>query len=175
MKTHEEMISLIGNMFTDTYVAGARNDLVSFLDAKAQREELFAAVKDLYEEIADRGIRINDLLHELHRYREDITSEAKDWLETNPGKIWLSGIYGDAISHVDDRSLYPASKPEDLKEAFAKYSTIPDDGGKFSEQDLPFPDVEEAAPASEVEGSEDVAGPGPATTEASADAEGEEV
>jgi len=105
MKTHEELISLIGNMFTDTYVAGARNDLVSFLDAKAQREELFAAVKDLYEEIADRGIRINDLLHELHHYREDVAEERRR-------------------SHVDDAD-------------------------KFSEQDLPFPDVEDpdAVPA----------------------------
>jgi len=133
MKTHEELISLIGNMFTDTYVAGARNDLVSFLDAKAQREELFAAVKDLYEEIADRGIRINDLLHELHHYREDVAEERRR-------------------SHVDDRSIYPSAgdnREEWLRKNTTVFDYIPDDADKFSEQDLPFPDVEDpdAVPA----------------------------
>lgn len=156
MKTHEELISLIGNMFTDTYVAGARNDLVSFLDAKAQREELFAAVKDLYEEIADRGIRINDLLHELHRYREE------EYQRTH-AKLNMAEFYGKKISHVDDRSIYPSAvdnREEWLRKNTTVFDNIPDDADKFSEQDLPFPDVA-------------VAGLGPATTEASAEAEGE--
>ena len=149
MKTHEELISLIGNMFTDTYVAGARNDLVSFLDAKAQREELFAAVKDLYEEIADRGIRINDLLHELHHYREDVAEERR----RTHAKLNMAEFYGKKISHVDDRSLYPSREPDE---------EVPDHHDAFdamfpgcTPDDLPFPDVDDLAPAEEVEGSEE--------------------
>lgn len=164
MKTHEELITLIGNMFTDAYVAGDRKDLDSFRVAKAQREELFAAVKDLYEEIADRSIRINDLLHELHRYREE------EYHRTH-AKLNMAEFYGKKISHVDDRSLYPASKPEE---------EVPDHHDAFDSMfpgctpdDLPFPDVDDLAPAEEVEGSDVVAGFTPATAEASADAEGE--
>lgn len=191
MKTHEELITLIGNMFTDAYVAGDRKDLDSFRTAKAQREHLYDEIRDLYAELEHESyereqiqVELNKANHRIEGLQRDYDHmrEIKDRLlmlkrdkddELKVAKQMLDGIYGDMISHVDDRSLYPASKPEDLKEAFAKYSTIPDDGDKFSEQDLPFPDVDDLAPASEVEVSEVVAGVTPATAEASADAEGE--
>ena len=151
MKKLDEMITLIGNMFTDTYVAGDRKDLDSFRIAKAQREHLYDEIRDLYAELEHESYEREQFEVELQKAQHELEE-----CRRTHAKLNMAEFYGKKISHVDDRSIYPASKPEDLKKAFAEYATIiPDDADKFSEQDLPFPDVDDLAPAEEVEGSEE--------------------
>lgn len=149
MMKHEEMITLIGNMFINAYVAGDRKDLDSFRSARADRDHLFDEIRNLYAELEHESYEREQFEVELQKAQHELEERRRTHAKLN-----MAEFYGKKISHVDDRSLYPASKPEDLKKAFAEYATIiPDDADKFSEQDLPFPDVEDLAPASEVEGS----------------------
>jgi hypothetical protein len=148
---HEEMITLIGNMFINAYVAGDRKDLDSFRTARADRDHLFDEIRDLYAELESESYHREQFEVELQKAQHELEERRRTHAKLN-----MAEFYGKKISHVDDRSLYPASKPEDLKKAFAEYATIiPDDADKFSEQDLPFPDVEDVAPAEEVEGSDE--------------------
>lgn len=177
MMKHEEMITLIGNMFINAYVAGDRKDLDSFRSARADRDHLFDEIRELYAELEHESYEREQFENELKteqehrqnlyetirkmdaeivRLNDRIRETDTDILRLKEAKLNLGTVYGESLSHVDDRSLYPASKPEDLKKAFAEYATIiPDDADKFSEQDLPFPDVDDIAPASEVIGGDD--------------------
>lgn len=160
---HEEMITLIGNMFINAYVAGGRKDLDSFRSARADRDHLFDVIKELYAELehesyereqfenelkeADEKIKAHKL--ELNRLNEEIEmriAEKRAIFCGNPPTIGmkrrLSEIYGEKIEHVDDRSLYP-SKDDSIPDDADSNLMIYDDAVKFSEQDLPFPDVEE--------------------------------
>lgn len=157
MKKLDEMITLIGNMFTDTYVAGDRKDLDSFRIAKAQREHLYDEIRELYAELEmesyraeQNGVELKKAYEEIDRLNEDIDRRMKEKAAIFNGtpcpgmKKRLSKIYGSKLTEeVPDHhdafdAMFPGCTPDDL----------------------PFPDVA-------------VAGLGPATTEASAEAEGE--
>lgn len=180
MMKHEEMITLIGNMFINAYVAGDRKDLDSFRSARADRDHLFDAVRDLYAELEHESyerehiqVELNKANHRIEGLQRDYDHmrEIKDRLlllkresdKMKDAKLNMGAVYGESLSHVDDRCIYP-SADDNRVEWLKKHTTvfdnfpedgIPDDAGKFSEQDLPFPDVEEMAPAEEVEGSEE--------------------
>lgn len=134
MMKHEDMITLIGNMFINAYVAGDRKDLESFRFARADRDRLFDEIKDLYAELEHESCNREQLQVELLNANKEIIN-LREQIRSYESTIRK-------LTHCID------------------FDDIPDDGHEFSEQDLPFPDV-------------DVAGLGPATTEASADAEGE--
>lgn len=155
MMKHEEMITLIGNMFINAYVAGDRKDLDSFRSARADRDHLFDEIKELYAELEHESYERERLQVELMRANKEIINLRE---QIRKLQVEIQRLHEERYVMADKTALdnlFKDSTPEDLKEAFAKYATIPDDAGKFSEQDLPFPDVEEMAPAEEVEGSEE--------------------
>ena len=122
MKKLDEMITLIGNMFTDTYVAGDRKDLDSFRIAKAQREHLYDEIRELYAELESESYHREQFEVELQKAQREL-EERRRTPATNEASADAEG-------------------EEDYE-----FQTFCDD--------LPFPDVEEMAPASEVEGSEE--------------------
>ncbi len=147
MMKHEEMITLICNMFINAYVAGDRNDLDSFRSARADRDHLFDEIKELYAELEHESFE-----------REQFENELKTEQEHRQSLYETIRKLEAEIQRLNEQR-YCQADVENCKEM---YDEMYDDADKFSEQDLPFPDVA-------------VAGLGPATTEASADAEGEEV
>lgn len=179
MMKHEEMITLIGNMFINAYVAGDRKDLDSFRSARADRDHLFDEIRNLYAELEHEIYgreqfevelkeeqehkkslyeTIRKMDAEIVRLNDRIRETDADILRLKEAKMNMGAVYGESISHVDDRSLYPSAvdnREEWLRKNTTVFDHIPDDADKFSEQDLPFPDVEDLAPASEVEGSEE--------------------
>ncbi len=114
--THEEMITLISNMFINAYVAGDRKDLESFRSARADRDHLFDAIRDLYAELEHESYEREQFEVELQKAQHELEERRRTHAKLN-----MDEIYGKKISHVDDRSLYPSRKPDDL----------------------PFPDVED--------------------------------
>ena len=153
MKKLDELITMIGNMFTDTYVAGDRKDPDSFRTAKAQREHLYDEIRELYAELEHESYEREQFENELQKAQHELEERRRTHAKLN-----MNEIYGKNISHVDDRSLYPSAndnREEWLRKNTTVFDNIPDDADKFSEQDLPFPDVDNPAPASEVEGSEE--------------------
>lgn len=143
MMKHEEMITLIGNMFINAYVAGDRKDLDSFRSARADRDHLFDEIRDLYAELEQESYEREQFESELKEEQDHVQSL---YGTINKLQIEIQRLHEERYMMADTTAL---------KEAFAKYATIPDDADKFSEQDLPFPDVEEMAPAEEVEGSDE--------------------
>lgn len=155
MMKHEEMITLIGNMFINAYVAGDRKDLDSFRSARADRDHLFDAIRDLYAELEmesyraeQNGVELKKANEEIDQLQEEIErrkAEKADIFNGTPClgmKLRLSEIYGSKITDPDEEvpdhhdafdAMFPGCTPDDL----------------------PFPDVEDLAPAEEVEGSDE--------------------
>lgn len=144
MMKHEDMITLIGNMFINAYVAGDRKDLESFRSARADRDRMFDEIKDLYAELEMESCNreqfqmdLNKALHKIEGLQRDYDHmlEIKDRLlivnRSKDMKLKELGYMESDCSTV-----------EWLKKHTNVFDDIPDDGGKFSEQDLPFPEVE---------------------------------
>lgn len=67
---HEEMITLIGNMFINAYVAGDRKDLDSFRSARADRDHLFDEISELYAELEHESYEREQFEVELKEEQE---------------------------------------------------------------------------------------------------------
>ena len=148
MMKHEEMITLIGNMFINAYVAGDRKDLDSFRSARADRDHLFDEIRELYAELENESYEREQFEVELQKAQHELEERRRTHAKLN-----MAEFYGKKISHVDDRSLYPSREPDE---------EVPDHHDAFdamfpgcTPDDLPFPDVDDLAPAEEVEGSEE--------------------
>ena len=123
MMTHLDMISLIGDLFMDAYIAGQQTDMSSIQRARADRDRLLAEVRELYRALDDSEEHINDQKRELE-YEKEIRQSLYETI-----RKLEAGIQTEAeIRRLNE--------------------DIPDDAFKFSEQDLPFPDVEDLEGAS---------------------------
>ena len=123
MMTHLDMISLIGDLFMDAYIAGQQTDMSSIQRARADRDRLLAEVRELYRALDDSEEHINDQKRELE-YEKEIRQSLYETI-----RKLEAGIQAEAeIQRLNE--------------------DIPDDAFKFSEQDLPFPDVEDLEGAS---------------------------
>lgn len=136
MMKHEEMITLIGNMFINAYVAGDRKDLDSFRSARADRDHLFDEIRELYAELEHESYEREQFENELQKAQHE--------LEGLRHSVQLKNAEIRRLNEL----LYCQEDAEACMEMF-------DDSDKFSEQDLPFPDVEEMAPAEEVLGGDE--------------------
>ena len=130
MMTHLVMISLIGDLFMDAYIAGQQTDMSSIQRARADRDRLLHEVRELYRALDDSEEQINDQKRELEYERSYLKK------------------YGTESPDIRDIcDMYPIMdvKQEDWKRAsdILHGHDIPDDGDRFSEQDLSFPDVED--------------------------------
>ena len=123
MMTHLDMISLIGDLFMDAYIAGQQTDMSSIQRARADRDRLLHEVRELYRALDDSEEHINDQKRELE-YEKEIRQSLYETI-----RKLEAGIQTEAeIRRLNE--------------------DIPDDAFKFSEQDLPFPDVEDLEGAS---------------------------
>lgn len=116
MMKHEDMITLIGNMFINAYAAGDRKDLESFRFARADRDRMFDAIRDLYAELEHESYEREQFETELMKANKEIIN-LREQIRSYEATIRK-------LTHCID------------------FDDIPDDGDKFSEQDLPFPEIE---------------------------------
>lgn len=153
---------MVCDLFVDAYRAGASGQDGNYGIARVSRAKLIEKIAELYDEIEDLKISNQAYDHVLTKKNEEIAhlseeNERRHELirqivegRTCEGlKNRLSGIYGSKLTDPEnpDSPLWSDYEPGP--------DDIPDDGGKFSEQDLPFPDVEDLAPASELLGGEE--------------------
>lgn len=165
MMKHEEIITLIGNMFINAYVAGGLKDLDSVRSARADRDHLFDEIRELYAELEMESCNREQIQVELNKANHRIEGLQRDYdhmreikdrlLLLNRRKDEeLQNQQTESYCEQDIKTIDWLKKNTTVFDNFPE-DDIPDDADKFSEQDLPFPDVEDLAPASEVEGSEE--------------------
>jgi hypothetical protein len=135
MKTREEMLIMIGNLFFDAYIAGGRKDSESFTRVRAQRDKIYDAVVELYAELEHESYEREQIQVELNKANKRIEGLQRD--------------YNDMRDVKDRLLLFIREKDERLQEDDAP---APDDMEPELRDCLPFPDVEDMAPASDVEG-----------------------
>lgn len=154
---HEEMITLIGNMFINAYVAGDRKDLDSFRSARADRDHLFDEIRELYAELEHESYEREQIQVELNKANHRIEGLQRDYDHMLEIKDRLLIVNRSKDMKLKELGYMESdcSTVEWLKKHTTVFDDIPDDADKFSEQDLPFPDVEEMAPAEDVEGSDE--------------------
>ena len=170
MMTHEDMITLIGDLFIDSYIAGDRKDSNTYSNARARRDRMYEEVAELYGELEsesyqreqlqvelkDANKQIINLRDQIINLRDQVRSQQEEierrieekkaiFNGTPPTlgmKLRLSNIYGSKLTDTDEEvpdhhdafdAMFPGCTPDDL----------------------PFPDVDDLAPASEVLGGEE--------------------
>ena len=132
MMKHEEMITLIGNMFINAYVAGDRKDLDSFRSARADRDRMFDEIRELYAELEQDSYNREQLQVELNKALHKLEGLQRD--------------YEDMRDVKDRLLLFIRSKAEEDAEPDEE---VPDHHDAFdamfpgcTPDDLPFPEVE---------------------------------
>lgn len=140
MKTRLELVTMVCDLHVDAYMAGTRNSVEKFDSARADRRMLCDALDEVFDEMQDMKERIRDLEHE---YR--MTLEAAD---ADIAK------YKREVENLRDQVRSYQATIRKLTHCI-DFDDIPDDGDKFSEQDLPFPDVDDLTPASELLGGDE--------------------
>lgn len=140
MKTREEMLTMICDLLFDAYIAGGCKDSDSFTRVRAQRDKIYDAVVELYAELE----------HEIYE-REQIQFEYRKVLEAHDEDM------ADKNREIDSLRDQVRSQQATIRKLThtIDFDDIPDDAMMFSEQDLPFPDVDDLAPASEVMGGDE--------------------
>ena len=159
---HEDMITLIGNMFINAYVAGDRKDLESFRFARADRDRMYDEVKKLYEALDVCSETMDDLNREIAQLEKELkeakeANERKDYIINSTIFTDHSHPFADDVL-MDDGGKFSeqvAGPGPATTEASAEAEGEEDPGFQTFCDDLPFPDVEEMAPADEVEGSDE--------------------
>lgn len=129
MTRHADMITLIADLFMDAYMAGQQTELSSYNRARADRDRLFDVVRDLYAELEHESYQREQLEVELMKANNELAN-LRDLV------AGLGPATTEASADAEGEALY-------------------DDGDKFSELDLPFPDVEDLTPASELLGGDE--------------------
>lgn len=170
MVKQSELEVMVCDMFVDAYRAGQSCGDLAYNAARGTRSRLIKELGDVYAELESESykreqletelMKANNELANLHDHVSNLEEELERRIEEKKAifngtpptlgmKLRLSNIYGSKLTDPDnpDSPLWSDYAPTD--------DDIPDDGDKFSEQDLPFPDVEEMAPASEVLGGEE--------------------
>ena len=147
MIKQSELEVMVCDLFVDAYRAGSSGAEHTYGAARNGRAKLIEAIMDLYAELEQESYKREQLEAELLKANEIIAAQ-KDEIKRRM-KLRLSKIYGNKLTDPEnpDSPLWSDYEPTE--------DDIPDDGGKFSEQDLPFPDVDVCSPASELEGSDE--------------------
>ena len=133
MMKHIDMISLVGDLYMDAYTAGSRTDIETIRQAVRNRDRMYAALRDIYQELDDREEYINDQQREIEHLRNELKAEKE-----------MSARKEDLLQKL----LGPTD--DELKEWAG-----PDDMAPELRDCMPFPDVDDLAPASEVLGGDE--------------------
>lgn len=157
MLKYDEMITLIGNLYIDAYAAGDRKDLDTYRTARAERDHLIDKIKDLYAELEHESYEREQTQVELQKAQHQIEGLQRDYDHMREIKDRLLMTNRSKEETIRKLTLTDPDNPDSpLWSDYAPTDDdIPDDGDKFSEQDLPFPDVDDLAPASEVLGGDE--------------------
>lgn len=159
MMTHEDMITLIGDLFIDSYIAGDRKDSNAYSNARARRDRMYEEVAELYGELESESYHREQIQVELNKANKKIEGLQRDYdhmLEIKDRLLLTNRSKEDTIRKLMQNLTDPDNPVSPLWSDYAPTEDgIPDDGHEFSEQDLPFPDVDDLAPASEVMGGDE--------------------
>lgn len=123
MMTHEDMITLIGDLFIDSYIAGDRKDSNAYSNARARRDRMYEEVAELYgelesesyhreqfevelqkanNELANLRDHVSNLEEELERRIEEKKAIFNGTPPTLGMKLRLSNIYGSKLTDTDE-------------------------------------------------------------------------
>lgn len=134
MMKHEEMITLIGDLFMDAYMAGQQTDMTSIQRARADRDRLLHEVRELYQELEHESYEREQIQVELMKANNELANLRDEnerlhelWQDYTPNREEVPDHH-DAFD-----AMFPGCTPDDL----------------------PFPDVDDLAPASEVLGGDE--------------------
>lgn len=133
MMKHIDMISLVGDLYMDAYTAGSRTDIETIRQAVRNRDRMYAALRDIYQELDDREEYINDQQREIEHLRNELKAEKE-----------MSARKEDLLQKLlgpTDDELKEWAGPEDMEPELCDC--------------LPFPDVEDLTPASELLGGDE--------------------
>ena len=169
MIKQSELEVMVCDLFVDAYRAGQSCGDLAYNAARGTRASLIRKLGEVYAELESESYHREQFETELMKANNEIAnlrdqvSNLKEEIERRIEekkaifngtpclgmKNRLSEIYGSKLTDPDnpDSPLWSDYEPTE--------DDIPDDGGKFSEQDLPFPDVEVMAPAEEVLGGDE--------------------
>ena len=169
MIKQSELEVMVCDLFVDAYRAGSSGNEHNYGAARGSRANLIAKLGEVYAELehesygreqkeiellkaTKENINLREQVRKLEEEIERRIEEKKSIFNGTPCpgmKTRLSEIYGSKLTDPDnpDSPLWSDFEPTE--------DDIPDDGVKFSEQDLPFPDVENLAPAEEVDGADE--------------------
>lgn len=120
---------MVCDMFVDAYRAGQSCGDLAYNAARGTRARLIKELGEVYAELE----------HESYQ-REQFEAEL---MKAN-----------NEIANLRDQVLSYEETIRKLTHCI-DFDDIPDDGDKFSEQDLPFPDVDDLTPASELLGGDE--------------------
>lgn len=138
-----ELEVMVCDLFVDAYRAGQSCGDLAYNAARGTRANLINKIRDVYAELEHESyqreqfeVELMKANNELANLRDQVRSQQETIRKltlTDPDNT-DSPLWSDYAPTEDD---------------------IPDDAVKFSEQDLPFPDVEDLAPASELLGGDE--------------------
>ena len=136
MMKHEEMITLIGDLFMDAYMAGQQTDMSSIQRARADRDRLLHEVKEVYLELESESYNREQTQVELHKTLKELKAEKE--MSARKEELLQKLLGPDEDEELPDHhdafdAMFPGCTPDDL----------------------PFPDVEDLTPASELLGGEE--------------------
>ena len=126
MIKQSELEVMVCDLFVDAYRAGQSCGDLAYNAARGTRARLIAKLGEIYAELEQESYHREQLEVELMKANNELAN-LRDQVRSQQGTIRK-------LTHTID------------------FCDIPDDGDKFSEPDLPFPDVDDLAPASEVIG-----------------------
>lgn len=140
---------MVCDLFVDAYRAGQSCGDLAYNAARGTRARLIKELGEVYAELESESyhreqfeVELKQTIEERDRLKEEIErriEEKKAIFNGTPCpgmKTRLSEIYGSKLTDPDnpDSPLWSDFEPTE--------DDIPDDAVKFSEQDLPFPEVD---------------------------------
>ena len=129
MMKQSELEVMVCDLFVDAYRAGQSCGDPAYNAARGTRARLIAKLGEVYAELEQESYNREQFEVELMKANNELAN-LRDQVRSQQETIRK-------LTHTID------------------FCDIPDDGYKFSEQDLPFPDVDDLAPASEVLGGDE--------------------
>lgn len=134
MTRHADMITLIADLFMDAYMAGQQTELSSYNRARADRDRLFDVVRDLYAELEHESYQREQFEVELMKANNELAN-LRDQVRSQQETIRKLTEDDEEVPDHHDAfdAMFPGCTPDDL----------------------PFPDVDDLAPASELLGGDE--------------------
>lgn len=160
MMKHTAMIQLIGEVCIEEFVAGQKTDVESIKSARALRTRLFDAVRELYQDLEFETCereryevdlkKAKDKIEELVKDNDNLVEDFERVLDER------DKLRNDVRSQQETIRKLTLTDPDNPDSPlWSDFTPGPDDMEPELRDCLPFPDVDDIAPASELLGGDE--------------------